>query len=104
MKTIFYIIAILLVIFIGFCTQITVFVTQPLGAIPSGSTIIIWKRENTKFIDSADAICEREFGGVNLICRIRVLGEIASTSDILFRGDYREPLYLLSTDGKKYGR
>lgn len=50
-------------------TQITLFVIQPIGAIPEGKTLVILKLNKTNFIDSADAMCVRETGGLNLMCR-----------------------------------
>jgi len=87
------------------CTQVTLFVIQPIGAIPEGRTLLIWRTGKLKFIDSADAVCERESGGVNLLCRGAVLAAIAKKDDsILLRLPYSETLYLASTNGKIYGR
>lgn len=67
---------------------------------------MIWRREKTRFIDSADAVCVREMGGVNLLCRAAVLGGIAGQDGrgILLRLPYSETLYLMSTGGMKYNR
>tara|TARA_B100002003_G_scaffold201390_1_gene193087 strand:+ start:706 stop:1020 length:315 start_codon:yes stop_codon:yes gene_type:complete len=86
------------------CTQITIFVIQPIGAIPEGKTLILFRTEQTKFIDSADAICEREIGSVNLLCRIRILGAVVTDDNILLRLPYYEWLYEFSTGGKRYSR
>lgn len=83
-------------------TQITLFVTQPVGVIPEGTTWVILKLPNTKFIDSADAMCKREFGEVNLICRLAVLGGVATNSKILVRLPYSSTLYKFSTGGRTY--
>ena len=87
-------------------TQLTIFVVQPLGVVPEGRTIVIWRRTHTNFIDSADAICEREMGGVSLFCRLAVLkGIVGEESEgILLRLPYSETLYLISTDGKELDR
>lgn len=87
-------------------TQLTIFVVQPLGAVPDGRTLIIWRREETKFIDSADAVCEREMGGINLLCRGAVLSGIAGENGggILLRLPYSETLYLMSASAMKYDR
>jgi|SRR5439155_23142880 len=85
-------------------TQIlTIFVVQPLGAVPEGATVVIWRREKTRFIDSADAICQREAGRVNLLCRGAVLAGVAK-GDFLLRLPYSETLYLFSTHGVTYDR
>lgn len=84
-------------------TQVTVFVVQPIGAVPEGKTVIIPRTGKLKFIDSADAICEREMSGVSLLCRGMALAQIAN-SKILLRLPYSETLYLWSTGGKAYDR
>ncbi|MEA9759788.1 hypothetical protein VDF70_12065 [Xanthomonas campestris pv. raphani] len=85
-------------------TQITIFVIQPIGALPEGRTLVILRLNKTKFIDSADAMCEREMGGVNLICRIGMMGAVAEKSTILLRLPFSQSLYDLSTGGKHYDR
>lgn len=83
-------------------TQLTIFVIQPIGAVPEGRVLILKKSEKLKFVDSADAYCERNQGYVNLICRIAVLGKVANSDAILMRLPYSETLYLLSTGGETY--
>lgn len=85
-------------------TQVTIFVIQPLGALPEGRTIVIPRGERMQFIDSADAVCEREQGGVNLLCRGMVLAAIGKNDNVLLRLPYSETLYLHSTGGKTYGK
>lgn len=86
-------------------TSLTIFVIQPLGAIPEGRTLVIWKREKLKFVDSADAVCDREMASVNLFCRMGVLAGLArSEENILARLPYSQTLYLISTGGKQYDR
>lgn len=82
-------------------TQISIFVIQPIGAIPEGKTIVVFRSDRMKFIDSADSICQREMGGVSLFCRASVLGAM-SDKTILLRMPYSEKLYLYSTDGSQY--
>ena len=50
-------------------SQVTVFVVQPIGALPEGRTVVMSRLATTKFIDSADAICLRIQDGVSLLCR-----------------------------------
>lgn len=85
-------------------TQITIFVIQPIGALPEGKTLIITRLNKTQFIDSADGICEREQGEVNLFCRIGIMGAVVSNSTILLRLPYSSWLYGISTGGKSYDR
>ena len=85
-------------------TQLTIFVIQPIGSIPEGRTLIISRMNKTNFVDSADAMCERTQGNVNLICRAAMIGAIANKATIYARLPYSEYLYLKSTDGKSYDR
>lgn len=85
-------------------SQITFFVVQPIGAVPEGRTIVIWRTGRLKFIDSADGVCARETGVVNLLCRGAVLGALVETNTILLRLPYSETLYLVSTGGIVYDR
>ncbi|MCT7466487.1 hypothetical protein N5T78_07855 [Aliarcobacter cryaerophilus] len=85
-------------------TQITIFVVQPIGSVPEGRTLIILKLNKTNFIDSADAMCEREMGKVSLMCRGIMLGTVMDKTKILFRLPYSEFLYKISTGGNTYSR
>jgi hypothetical protein len=85
-------------------TQLTIFVIQPIGAVPEGRTVIMKRTGKLQFIDSADAVCEREAGGVTLLCRAAILGSIGNSDKILARLPYSEALYSISTDGKNYER
>jgi hypothetical protein len=87
-----------------FYTQFTIFVIQPIGALPEGKTLIISRLNKTEFIDSADAMCERLQGGVNLLCRGAMMGAVAEKATIYARLPYSEWLYHVSTGGKKYDR
>jgi hypothetical protein len=83
---------------------ITLFVIQPIGAIPEGRVIIITRLTTMHFIDSADAWCERKMGGVNLLCRGLVTAKVAKEATILVRLPYSAALYEISTNGKTYDR
>ena len=85
-------------------TQLTLFVIQPVGAIPKGRTILISRLHGGRFIDSADAMCERIQGGVSLLCRGMALGQIGQNATVYLRMPYSETLYLISTGGTKYDR
>lgn len=84
--------------------SLTVFVIQPIGALPDGRTIVIGRVGKTRFLDSADAICEREMGGVSLLCRGMMMGNILEKATVYLRLPYSETLYLWSTGGREYGR
>ena len=94
---------VLAVITVVVYTQVTVFIIPPIGAVPEGRTLIISRLNQTKFIDSADAMCERLQGGVSLLCRGIFLGSIAKNATIYIRLPYSEWLYNISTGGKTYG-
>lgn len=85
-------------------SQVTIFVIQPIGALPEGKTLAISRMSNTKFIDSADAICERTQGGVSLICRIGAMGGTLKNAQVYARMPYIHWLYQISTGGKEYVR
>ena len=85
-------------------TQLTLFVVQPIGAVPEGRTVVIWRLNTMKFVDSADAWCERQMGGVNLLCRGAVLAKLGNEDVIIVRLPYSETLYLWSTGGRTYSR
>jgi len=91
-------IIILIVVF----SQITLFVIQPMGAIPTGKTLIILRLNKTNFIDSADAMCVRETGSLNLMCRGIMMSAVINKSKILMKLPYSKFLYEISTGGKEY--
>ena len=95
-------------LFLALClilsTQVSLFVIQPIGAIPEGKTLVISRLTNVHFIDSADAVCERLQGGVSLICRMAVLGRVANEATVYLRLPYSETLYSISTGGATYDR
>lgn len=96
---------VLVALMIGAYTQLTFFVIQPIGAIPDGRTVVLWRRSAAlSFIDSADAICDRLQGGVSLWCRAISIGAVAKNNPIILRLPYSHSLYLISTGGEEYDR
>src|SRR5436305_12276170 len=83
---------------------LTIFIIQPIGAVPEGRTLVITRLHTMHFVDSADAWCERRLGYVNLLCRVAVMGNVAEKATILARLPYSDTLYKISTNGKTYGR
>lgn len=83
-------------------TQITFFAVQPIGAVPEGRTMVIWRADTMKLIDSADAWCERQTKNVSIMCRSLVLAKIVDENVIIVNLPYSESLYLWSTDGQRY--
>lgn len=102
MKRMIMVLIISLLIFTYF--QVTLFVVQPIGAIPEGKTLVMLRMNKTLFIDSADAICEREMNGVSLLCRGITMATIVNKGTIIFRLPYSDFLYKVSTNGKTYDR
>jgi hypothetical protein len=82
-----------------------IFVIQPIGAIPEGTTIVYFRSGlNLPFIASADGILEKSGTGVSLLGRGIIIGKLASQlkEKEIFRFGYSETLYLWSTNGKTY--
>lgn len=83
-------------------SQITLFVVQPIGTVPTGKTLVILRLNKTNFIDSADAMCVRETGSLNLLCRGMMMSAVINKSKILMKLPYSKFLYEISTGGKEY--
>ena len=91
------------VMFTVIATQIGCYSVQPIGALPEGVTLIIWRASGEPFFNSPDAQCLTKMGGVSLLCRGIALGR-APTDRIIMRLPYWETAYLLSTNGETFGR
>ena len=87
------------VLFRVFCG---IFVIQPIGAIPEGTSIVYWRNGlNMPFIASADGLLLEAGNDVTLLGRGIMM---AGLTDVLlerevFRFPYSEALYLRSTGG-----
>lgn len=82
-----------------------IFVIQPIGAIPEGTSIVYWRSGmNMPFISLADGLLEKSGAGVSLLGRGLILAKVAEPikENEIFRFDYSETLYLWSTGGKSY--
>jgi len=90
------------IILIVIYSQITLFLVQPIGAVPTGKTLVILRLNKTNFIDSADAMCVRETGSLNLLCRGMMMSAVIDKSKILITLPYSKILYEISTGGKEY--
>lgn len=88
----------------AFSTQVSLFVIQPIGALPEGRTLLVWRSSDMRLIDSADSICLRRTGKVSLLCRGMATIRFVDPDDVLLRMPYSETLYLISTDGKHFDR
>lgn len=80
----------------------SIFVIQPIGALPEGRTLIVSRLNSMQMIDSADAWCERNMGKVTLLCRAAVVARVGSEAKIVARLPYSSMLYGISTNGKTY--
>jgi hypothetical protein len=90
------------IIFRLFCG---LFVIQPIGAIPSGATLVYWRAGlNLPFICSADGLLKKSGAGVSLLGRGMVLAKVSKPilDRKIMKFEYSETLYLWSTGGERY--
>lgn len=81
------------------------FVVQPIGAIPEGTTVLYWRLgTNLPFISSADGIILETGQGVSLLSRGIVLGTVGGVikDRKIANFPYSESLYLISTGGTQF--
>lgn len=97
-------IGILLIILVIIWSTTFLFVVQPIGAIPEGTTVWMFKPDRLfveqpiPFICSADGMLLDTVGYVNLIGRIMMMSRIMNSSDKIYNFPYSETLFLISTD------
>lgn len=92
-------IVVLLVLALGaMAFGVKVIVIPPIGAVPEGATLITTGLDGAmvNYLDSADAMCQRSIGSVNLFCRGMMLAGIAKVATIQARLPYSETLYYLT--------
>jgi len=99
-KFFIFLLTLFIVLSILFVNYFTIFIINPIGALPEGKTLIILKLNKTQFIDSADGICLRELGYVNLLCRGMVLSTVLKKSKIIIKLPYNKYLYNLTLKDK----
>jgi hypothetical protein len=90
-------VAFVIVLKVGFYT------VQPIGALPEGRTLIVWRDSGEPFFNSPDGTCLRLQGSVSLLCRGLAFTR-APVDRIILRLPYMEWAYLLSTGGKTFDR
>jgi len=73
-----------------------IIVIQPIGALPNGVTAIVAGLSNVNLLDSPDASCNQNEGGVSLLCRGREEAAIAQKGKILLRLPYSETLFRMT--------
>ena len=67
---------IILIVAIGiFATQVGFYTIQPIGALPEGSTWLVWRSSGDPFFNSADAVCLKAHGNVSLFTRGSALAQ-----------------------------
>ncbi|MFI3035268.1 hypothetical protein [Atlantibacter hermannii] len=102
--TVFALLFMIIVMPVFIAQKITFFSIQPIGAIPDGVTVVMWRKDGMKLFDSPDGICLRRVGSVSLMCRAMAMGNITDKTEIIFKLPYIEKAYMLSTEGKKFDR
>lgn len=91
----------LLLLLVLVVSRMGVYTIQPIGALPKGITLIVWRAPGDPVFDSPDAACLRRLGSVSLMCRATAL--IAAPIDrIILRLPYVRWAYLISTGGKMW--
>jgi hypothetical protein len=107
MKTTNVIIISIVVFLIFIRTTIGIFVIQPIGAIPEGTTIVYW-RVGTNFdsVESADGLVQKTGAGLSLFTRGIALAAAAEpvVQREIFRMPYSSFLYGLTTGGEYYDK
>ena len=91
-----------LIVFLLVTRSISIFVIQPIGALPDGATLVISRLNAANFVDSADAMCDRGPTGVSLLCRGVIMASVSKNAVVFLRLPYIEWLYLVSTGGKTF--
>jgi hypothetical protein len=79
------------------------YTVQPIGALPLGGTVVVWRAQGEPFFNSADALCLKIQGGVSLLCR-GLAFQRAPVDRIIMRLRYQRWAYLLSTEGQEFER
>lgn len=90
----------IIVLFYFFCGFYSI---PPIGALPEGRTVVVWREGGEPFFNSPDALCLERMGGVSLMCRGMAMGQ-GPTDRIILRLPYQEWAYLNSTGGQSFGR
>jgi len=85
-------------------------VLQPIGAVPEGRTVWIFKPERLfmqeviPFVCSADGMLLKTTGSVNLFGRAIMLAVLLGSGNIIGRFPYSRTLYLISTGGAEFNQ
>jgi hypothetical protein len=88
---------------LGFYWTMGFYSIQPIGAMPDGATVIVWRNSDEPFFNSPDALCLERMEGVSLLCRGMAMAQ-APKDRIVLRLPYQEWAYLESTGGRQFDR
>lgn len=80
-----------------------IYTIQPIGALPEGKTLLVWRQSGSPFFDSPDGTCLRRTGSVSILCRLIAL-KAAPVDHIIMRFAYSRWAYMQSTDGATFDR
>lgn len=84
-------------------TQVGFYSIQPIGAIPQGGTVLVWRQGGEPFFNSPDGTYLRVQDGVSLLCRMAAMGQ-APVERVILRLPYQHWAYLASTGGQTFER
>lgn len=93
------------VLFILVWSTFSVFSIQPIGAIPDGATVIMFKPDRLlmqgkfDFLESVDHLQYKNSGEVTLLGRMMFLGIALKSSFVIVKLPYFETLELISNGG-----
>lgn len=106
-KFIFIFLGFIVVVCLTFRIFCGIYVIQPIGLLPKGTTIIYWRSSiDLPFIASPDGILKKSGHGVSIMGRLAVLAKYAEPikEKKIVQFGYSEQLYLWSTGGKTFDR
>ena len=84
-----------------------IFVVQPIGSVPEGTTILYWRAGlDLPFVVSPDGFSYEATGSVSLLSRGIVMARLVDLLDgrKIVALPYSHSLYLISTDGMEFDR
>jgi hypothetical protein len=84
-KTIAAIVIVVLLLLV--VSQMGFYTVQPIGALPEGATLLVWRASGEPFFNSPDAVCLKIEGSVSLLCRGLAIGQ-APINRIILRLPY----------------
>lgn len=108
MKKLFIVIGISLLLLVVFIRlTFGIFVIQPIGAVPEGTSIVYWRvGSDLPFVASADGQLKDSGTGVSLLGRGMMLAKYSQqvNENKILRFKYSKWLYSISTGGSDYSK